>query len=321
MTEPLLAAEQAVVEGEQGGRLALGTLRLAGPGVGWVGDMGPLLGVLTQRGVVAQGRLWLAGASADQAVRLHRVGLVPRRSRLPEQLTCAQYLGHGCELGGATPRAALRLAQDSLLALGLGAMSERKIGSLAEVERRALSLAAARAQAPQLFVMDAPLADLEQPAAQWLLGLVERVRADAGCLIGFGSLPESGAEADLAHSLRELVRFSSGRLVDRGSPAQLLAPGPRVRMVLGPGAPRLLASLEQSGWHLRSDPAGEAAAELNASAVVSSLDTSTYQGRAPEGASPSERAALLLGLARQAGVEVLELTQAPADATRPTDEA
>ncbi len=148
---------------------------------------------------------------------LHRMNFSSPYTDLPHRLTVRQNLIVYGRLYG-TPQLAERietLASD----LQLAAVLDRETGKLSSGLRTRVAIAKSLINEPELLLLDEPTASLDPDTADWVRTYLERYRARRGATILFAS-----------HNMVEVERLASdvmmmrqGRIVDRGTPAELLA--------------------------------------------------------------------------------------------------
>jgi ABC-2 type transport system ATP-binding protein len=135
---------------------------------------------------------------------------------LPGRLTVRQNLGIYARLYGVPGRSAriAELAEE----LDLVAFLDRPTGRLSAGQKTRVLLAKALINDPELLLLDEPTASLDPDTADHLRGWLERYQARRGATVLLAS-HNMGEVERLAH---EVVMLKQGRLVDRGTPAELL---------------------------------------------------------------------------------------------------
>jgi molybdate transport system ATP-binding protein len=124
------------------------------------------------------------------------------------------------------PKSERRVAIEPVVeTLGVAALLERWPATLSGGERQRVGLARALLASPRLLLMDEPMAALDYPRRQEIMGLIERLRDEFAIPIVLAS-----------HSAEEIMRLADdvvvldkGRVAAHGAPAQTL-----------PGASRLI---------------------------------------------------------------------------------
>jgi len=148
---------------------------------------------------------------------LHRMNFSSPYTDLPHRLTVRQNLIVYGRLYGTKDLARRidRLAAD----LQLGHVIDREVGKLSSGLRTRVAIAKSLINEPELLLLDEPTASLDPDTADWVRTYLEQYRASHGATILFAS-----------HNMGEVERLASdvmmmrqGRIVDRGTPAELLA--------------------------------------------------------------------------------------------------
>lgn len=165
------------------------------------------------------------GAPVDAAQR-RRFGYMPEeRGLYPGMLVGEQveYLGR---LHGMTGRAAAAATRTWLERLGIADRAGSKVEALSHGNQQRAQLAAALVHAPELLVLDEPLAGLD-PAGIDAIGEVLVQQARAGCCVLLSS-----HQLDLVEDLCDSVTIiDHGRVVVSGSVNELASSGPRSLVV------------------------------------------------------------------------------------------
>ena len=207
----LRAVEDVSFSVDRGQTVAL----LGANGAGKTTTISMLLGLL----LPSAGTVRVLGA--DMARHRHRVlGRINFSSPyvdLPRRLTVSQNLRFFAKLYGV-PNADDRiraLAKD----LGLGEFLDRRSGNLSSGQKTRVSLANALINQPQVLLPDEPTASLDPDTADWVRGYLESYRDRTGATMFIAS--HNMAEVERLCS--DVLIMAAGRIVDRGTPAQLIA--------------------------------------------------------------------------------------------------
>ena len=187
---------------------------LGGNGAGKTTTIAMLLGLL----VPTAGSISVLGhdMARDRFAALARMNFSSPYVSLPQRLTVAQNLrvyGHLYNV----PRLAHRIGE---LAgeLDLCDLLARPAGQLSAGQKTRVALAKALINRPDLLLLDEPTASLDPDTGDWVRTWLERYRAETNCTILLASHNMSEVERLCSH----VLMLKRGRIVDRGSPAELL---------------------------------------------------------------------------------------------------
>ncbi len=158
---------------------------------------------------------------SEDVVR-HRHRVLPRMNfsspyvDLPHRLTVRQNLEIYARLYGL-PRRAERIAQ---LArdLQIAPLLDRPAGRLSSGQKTRVALAKALLNEPELLLLDEPTASLDPDSGDWVRGYLEDYRAETGATI----LLASHNMAEVERLCSQVMMMKAGRIVDRGSPEELI---------------------------------------------------------------------------------------------------
>ncbi len=187
---------------------------LGGNGAGKTTTLAMLLGLL----LPDQGLIEIFGVDMvrDRYRALPRINFSSPYVDLPRRLTVAENLRVYALLYGVRNVAAqIRRLAD---ALDIGELLRRTYGSLSAGQRTRVTIAKALLNDPELLLLDEPTASLDPDTADWVRAYLEsyRDRTGATLLLASHNMTEVERMCDLVLMLR------SGRLVDRGTPHELL---------------------------------------------------------------------------------------------------
>jgi ABC-2 type transport system ATP-binding protein len=187
---------------------------LGGNGAGKTTTLAMLLGLL----LPSSGNVHLFG----EDVLRHRYRVLPRLNfsspyvDLPHRLTVKQNLNVYARLYGVPRRAdaIARLARD----LQIESLLERPAGKLSSGQKTRVALAKALLNEPELLLLDEPTASLDPDTGDWVRGYLESYQARTGATI----LLASHNMAEVERLCSQVLMMKTGRIVDRGSPDELI---------------------------------------------------------------------------------------------------
>ena len=187
---------------------------LGGNGAGKTTTIAMLLGIL----VPTAGRITVLGhdMARDRFRALARMNFSSPYVSLPQRLTVRQNLrvyGHLYNV----PRQDARITE---LAgeLDLRDLLDRPAGQLSAGQKTRVALAKALINRPELLLLDEPTASLDPDTGDWVRTWLERYRAESGATI----LLATHNMAEVERLCSDVLMLKRGRIVDRGSPAELL---------------------------------------------------------------------------------------------------
>lgn len=207
----LVAVDDVSFEIRRGATAAL----LGGNGAGKTTTLAMLLGLL----LPSDGEIEIFGI--DMIRRRFRV--LPRINfsspyvDLPHRLTVAENLRvYGLLYGVRNLSARLRALAD---ALGIASFLRQRYGQLSSGQRTRVTLAKALLNEPELLLLDEPTASLDPDTADWVRGYLQEYAAASGATLLLASHNMTEVERMCQH----VLMLRSGRLVDQGTPRELLA--------------------------------------------------------------------------------------------------
>jgi ABC-2 type transport system ATP-binding protein len=188
---------------------------LGGNGAGKTTTLSILLGLL----LPTSGKVEVLG---EDMLR-HRYCVLPRMNfsspfvDLPHRLTVRQNLLIYARLYGLPDRRERieRLARD----LQISAFLERPAGKLSAGQKTRVALAKALINQPEVLLLDEPTASLDPDTGDMVRTWLERYRARSRCTI----LLASHNMAEVERLCDQVIMLKQGRVVDRGTPNELLA--------------------------------------------------------------------------------------------------
>ena len=190
------------------------TALLGGNGAGKTTTISMLLGLL----LPSSGKIHVLGEDMVH----HRYRVLPRLNfsspyvELPLRLTVAENLKVYGHLYGV-PRVKRRIAE---LAeeLGLVPFLKRPTGKLSAGQKARVGLAKALLNEPELLLLDEPTASLDPDTADWVRGYFDAYRRRTGATI----LLASHNMTEVERMCDQVLMMKKGRIVDRGSPVDLI---------------------------------------------------------------------------------------------------
>ncbi|MFO1184654.1 MAG: ABC transporter ATP-binding protein [Bauldia sp.] len=188
---------------------------LGGNGAGKTTTIGMIMGLIlpTAGTVVVLGH----DMRRERHRVLHRMNFESPYVDMPHRLTVRQNLRVFGMLY-AVPDLARRIEQLAA-ELDLVALLDREAGKLSAGQKTRVALAKALLNRPEVLLLDEPTASLDPDTADWIRTRLEDYRRTRGgaILLASHNMPEVERLCD------EVIVMKAGRIVDRGSPADLLA--------------------------------------------------------------------------------------------------
>jgi len=188
---------------------------LGGNGAGKTTTIAMLLGLL----IPSAGTIHVLGhdMARDRFAALARMNFSSPYVALPHRLTVAENLrvyGHLYDVPRLDQRIA-ELAEE----LDLGDLLRRPAGQLSAGQKTRVALAKSLINRPELLLLDEPTASLDPDTGDLMRSWLERYRAESGCTI----LLASHNMAEVERLCTHVLMVKKGRIVDRGSPDELLS--------------------------------------------------------------------------------------------------
>ena len=187
---------------------------LGGNGAGKTTTIAMLLGLL----IPTSGTISVLGRdmARDRFAALARMNFSSPYVALPARLSVAENLRVYGHLYGV-PKLERRIAE---LAeeLELTPFLHRPAGQLSAGQKTRVALAKSLINRPDVLLLDEPTASLDPDTGDWVRSWLERYRAASGCSI----LLASHNMAEVERLCSDVLMLKQGRVVDRGTPADLL---------------------------------------------------------------------------------------------------
>lgn len=185
--------------------------------------------------------LFDSSAGIDVPAHRRRTGTVFQEHRLFPHLSVRGNLDYARRVTGRRGSATLA---DTAEMLGIGHLLDRRPGALSGGEAQRVAIGRALLSAPEILLMDEPLASLDAARRAEILPYLERLRDHAGLPILYVSHDLS----EVARLASHLVVMEDGTVVRAGAPDALMA---------DPGLVHLMG-LRQAGAVLSATVAGHA---------------------------------------------------------------
>jgi len=187
---------------------------LGGNGAGKTTTIAMLLGIL----IPSAGSIRILGhdMARDRFAALARMNFSSPYIALPLRLSVAENLRIYGHLYGVR-RLERRIAELSE-ELALGEFLHRPAGQLSAGQKTRVALAKALINRPDVLLLDEPTASLDPDTGDMVRSWLERYRAESGCTV----LLASHNMAEVERLCSDVVMLKRGRIVDRGSPDDLL---------------------------------------------------------------------------------------------------
>lgn len=190
------------------------TALLGGNGAGKTTTLSMLLGLL----IPTRGSIRILGEDMAK----HRYRVLPRLNfsspylDLPHRLTIRENLMVYGRLYGVRNLKA-RIVELTE-ALALSDLINRATGSLSAGQRTRVALAKSLINKPEVLLLDEPTASLDPDTGDWVRSYLEGYRGTSGCTI----LVASHNMAEVERLCDQVLMMRAGRIVDRGTPAELI---------------------------------------------------------------------------------------------------
>ena len=180
----------------------------------------------------ARGRIELAGEilfdsrlGVNLPVHRRRLGYVFQDGRLFPHLSVRQNLTYGARFA---PRGAQGPSLEEVCALlGIGALLERRPGSLSGGEKQRVAIGRALLSRPRMLLMDEPLAALDAARKEEILPYLERLRDRTEIPV----LYVSHSVAEVARLATFVVVLESGQVARAGTAERVLSDPATVRQI------------------------------------------------------------------------------------------
>jgi ABC-2 type transport system ATP-binding protein len=187
---------------------------LGGNGAGKTTTIAMLLGLL----IPTAGSIRILGhdMARDRFAALARMNFSSPYVALPSRLTVEQNLRVYCHLYNV--RQPSRRIAELAGELDLHELLPRPAGQLSAGQKTRVALAKSLINRPDVLLLDEPTASLDPDTGDLVRTWLERYRAESGCTI----LLASHNMAEVERLCSEVLMMKRGRIVDRGTPDELL---------------------------------------------------------------------------------------------------
>ena len=188
---------------------------LGGNGAGKTTTISMLLGLL----IPSSGSITVLGRdmARDRFAALARMNFSSPYVALPARLSVAENLRIYGHLYGV-PKLERRIAELAA-ELELGPFLDRLAGQLSAGQKTRVALAKSLINRPDVLLLDEPTASLDPDTGDWVRSWLQRYQAQSGCTI----LLASHNMAEVERLCSDVLVLKQGEVVDRGTPADLLA--------------------------------------------------------------------------------------------------
>jgi ABC-2 type transport system ATP-binding protein len=188
---------------------------LGGNGAGKTTTIAMLLGLLVPTG----GRITVLGhdMARDRFAALARMNFSSPYVALPQKLSVLENLrmyGHLYNVPNMERRIG-ELADE----LDLHGLLRRPAGKLSAGQKTRVALAKSLINKPELLLLDEPTSSLDPDTGDLVRSWLEQYRAESGCTV----LLASHNMAEVERLCTHVLMMKQGKIVDRGTPAELLA--------------------------------------------------------------------------------------------------
>ncbi len=187
---------------------------LGGNGAGKTTTIAMLLGLL----IPSSGSIRILGhdMARDRFAALARMNFSSPYVALPSRLSVIENLRVYAHLYDV-PRMEHRI-RELADQLDLHALLDRPAGELSAGQKTRVALAKSLINRPDVLLLDEPTASLDPDTGDMVRGWLERYRDATGCTY----LLASHNMAEVERMCADVLMLKSGRIVDRGTPAELL---------------------------------------------------------------------------------------------------
>ncbi|HEY1723927.1 MAG TPA: ATP-binding cassette domain-containing protein [Steroidobacteraceae bacterium] len=151
---------------------------------------------------------------ADPQQVQDRIGYMPQRFGLYEDLTVAENMDLYADLHGVTPAQRRERYPELIEMTALGAFKTRLAGQLSGGMKQKLGLACTLVRSPELLLLDEPTVGVDPLSRRELWEIVRRLVAEQGLTVFL-----STAYLDEAERCQHVITLDQGRVLSQGAPA------------------------------------------------------------------------------------------------------
>jgi ABC-2 type transport system ATP-binding protein len=207
----VVAVDNITLQVAEGGTTAL----LGGNGAGKTTTISMLLGLL----LPTSGQVRILGHDlrSERYKVLSWMNFSSPYVELPHRLTVAQNLRVYADLYGV--QAPAQRIDELVENLDLTAYLDRPSGKLSAGQKTRLALAKSLINRPAVLLLDEPTASLDPDTGDWVRAYLERYRQETNATM----LIASHNMAEVERLCDDVLMMRQGRIVDQGSPKELLA--------------------------------------------------------------------------------------------------
>ena len=155
---------------------------------------------------------------ADPLATRRRIGVLPHGAGIYPQLSARENIAYFGRLHGLEGAALSQRVEELVAELEIGGYADRRAKGFSQGERIKVALARALVHAPRNLLLDEPTNGLDVNAVRMLRELIRQLRASGRCV-----LFSSHVMQEVAALCDDIVIISHGRVVVRGTPAEILA--------------------------------------------------------------------------------------------------
>ena len=234
------------------------------------GDAAPLLAVLsgTPGGIqrapdpaeasepaeLVAGSLRLLGREVGSGEHFAVAGVTPLDPQAPLDWTVLDYLGWGARLSGASAASTLSLASAALDRLHIAGHRRRHLQLLNRVERRAVALALAVVNDPEVLVVPEIFDGVDEQAANFLAATLGHASDGRAVIAAVSHISPHGVIGRLARSASDIIVLRRGQLMAHAAPHEVFSKARVYELTVRSRAEELGALLAQRGVQLCGGP-------------------------------------------------------------------